>query len=80
MHPRQLKPHPRLVRTGLEMVGAEAQRAIFVGDSTSDIEAGKRAGVPTIGYSSRPDKRERLTAACADAVIEHLDELTAALR
>jgi beta-phosphoglucomutase-like phosphatase (HAD superfamily) len=52
----------------------------FVGDSTSDVFAGRLAGMPVIGYANRPGKAELLRQAGADAVTTGLDEITTALR
>ena len=38
---------------------------MFVGDSESDVMAGRAAGIPTIGYANRPGKRQRLAEAGA---------------
>jgi phosphoglycolate phosphatase-like HAD superfamily hydrolase len=71
-----MKPDPFLLRAGLTALHTTADEAVMVGDSTTDIEAGRRAKVATIGYANKPGKRERLTAAGANAIIDALDELT----
>lgn len=66
--PALLKPSPHLIETALEALGAEPGVCAFVGDSTTDIEAARLVGVPSIGYANRPGKRASLTEAGADAV------------
>ncbi|GII25496.1 HAD family hydrolase [Planosporangium mesophilum] len=78
MDPRLLKPHPLLVTAGLATVNAQPADAVFVGDSETDIEAGRAAGVTTIGYANKPGKRERL--ADADLVVDSLTPLVDAIR
>lgn len=39
------KPHPGPLRAALDRLGVERDRALFVGDSASDRECAKRAGV-----------------------------------
>jgi HAD superfamily hydrolase (TIGR01509 family) len=39
------KPDPEGLRRALDHLGARPQRAVFIGDSPLDIEAGRRAGV-----------------------------------
>jgi HAD superfamily hydrolase (TIGR01509 family) len=80
MDPRLLKPDVHLVHQALRRLDVEPDRAVFVGDSTTDIEAGHAEGVPTIGYANKPGKRERLTDAGADAVIDTMTELSEALQ
>ncbi|MEW6001955.1 MAG: HAD-IA family hydrolase [Nitrospirota bacterium] len=50
------KPSPAPVRKVLEISGTIPEEAVMVGDSDLDIEAGKRAGVRTVGvaYGYRP--------------------------
>ncbi|GGM51023.1 HAD family hydrolase [Dactylosporangium sucinum] len=79
MDPRQLKPDDHLVRLALRSLAVAPEAALFVGDSTTDIEAGHAAAVPTIGYANKPGKRERLSAAGADAVIDSMAELVDAM-
>ncbi|WP_229076062.1 HAD family hydrolase [Actinoplanes sp. DH11] len=80
MNPRLLKPHPFLLERALTTAGAGKAGALFIGDSTSDVEAGRAAGIPTIGYANKPGKRQRLTDAGADTVIDSMHELVDALR
>jgi phosphoglycolate phosphatase-like HAD superfamily hydrolase len=53
--------------------------SVFIGDSVTDIQAGRAARTPTIGYANRP-KRRCLTGAGADVVIDTMHELARALR
>lgn len=78
------KPHPDIVSTAMARVGVDAQHAIFVGDAVWDIEAGHRAGVPTVAVLSGGVSREELQNAGAAAVyddprdvLDHLDEFIA---
>ena len=41
------KPHPRPVHQALELLGASAEEAVFVGDSSHDMASGRAAGVRT---------------------------------
>jgi phosphoglycolate phosphatase len=42
----QEKPHPAPLLEAVERLGAEPGRTLFVGDSDSDAEAARRAGLP----------------------------------
>ena len=75
-----LKPHPHLIETALTALGAEPGACAFVGDSTTDIEAARHAGVPSIGYANRPGKNASLAEAGADAVVGSLADLVLVLR
>ena len=80
MNPHHLKPHDHAVRRALDGLDTPAETAILLGDDPADIQAGRTAGVATIGYANKPDKRERLTDAGPDTIIDTLTELADALR
>jgi phosphoglycolate phosphatase len=73
--PQLMKPNPYLLSVALESLGVPATSAVLVGDSVSDIEAARAAGVPAVGYANKRGKQERLLTAGADAIIEHLADL-----
>ncbi len=68
------KPHPDHLIGAIRMAGGDPKRAIMVGDSRTDIDTAKAAGIPviavTFGYT---DVHVRELA--PDAIIEHYDEL-----
>ena len=72
------KPHPGHLIAAIEQSGGEAPRAVMVGDSGNDVAAARAARVPVVvvsfGYTSVAPH-----ALGADAVIDHFDELLAAL-
>lgn len=74
---RLLKPRPYLLNQAQRALAISADRCVFVGDSLTDVEAAKAAGVRMIGYANKPGKRERFTRAGADAITEVLAELVA---
>ena len=78
--PELMKPSPYLVRAAVSLLDAHPAECAFVGDSTTDMLAGRLAGVPVIGYANKPGKAELLRQAGADAVATGLDEITTALR
>ncbi|MBX9929016.1 MAG: HAD-IA family hydrolase [Gemmatimonadaceae bacterium] len=69
------KPDPEPVQFALAALGVAASEAVFVGDSTHDIAAGRAAGVRTIGVTWGPYTREVLAAAEPDAIIDAMPEL-----
>lgn len=72
------KPHPDHLIGAVRMAGGNPKRAIMVGDSTTDIDTAKAAGVPvvavTFGYTDIPVHEQS-----PDAVIDHYDELIPAI-
>jgi pyrophosphatase PpaX len=69
------KPHPEPVRFALEQLDVPARRAIYVGDSPYDMEAGRAAGVKTLGVTWGPYAADVLWSAGADVVIDHPTDL-----
>lgn len=72
------KPHPRHLLETIERVGGHKDRAVMVGDSTTDVKAAKAAGVPvvvvTFGYPDVP-----ASELGGDIAIDHYDALLPAI-
>jgi len=73
----QTKPNPDLVKTALDKVGGGD--AVMIGDSVWDVEAAKRAGIPTIAVRTGGFGHDELVEAGAANVFESIDELLASL-
>jgi HAD superfamily hydrolase (TIGR01549 family) len=71
------KPEPDLIAAALEK--ADGSEAVMVGDSTWDIEAAERAGIPTVAVLTGGFSAAELTEAGAVAVFESLPELVAGI-
>ena len=72
------KPDPRHLLDTIAAVGGERGNAVMIGDSDTDVETARAAGVPVIlvsfGYTEIPARELG-----ADAVIDHFDALEAAI-
>jgi HAD superfamily hydrolase (TIGR01509 family) len=69
------KPAPDLVHVALERAGADPREAVMVGDSTWDVEAAKRAGVPTLAVMTGGFSEQELLDAGAERVFDSPREL-----
>jgi len=69
------KPSPDIVELTLNTLGVEARDAVLVEDTVIGLEAGKKAGVHTVGVTTGTDDRKRLTELKPDAVIDDMREL-----
>ena len=78
--PALLKPSPHLITQAVEALDAEPGECTLVGDSVTDVQAARLAGVQSIGYANKPGKRERLGEAGAGATINSLADLALRLR
>jgi phosphoglycolate phosphatase len=73
------KPDPRHLLETIRLAGGDPLRAVMVGDSRTDIDTAKAAGIPVIGvpfgYTDVP-----MHALGADVVVAHFDDLAGAVR
>jgi len=78
------KPHPDVLRDILKSLKVPPAQALFVGDMTVDLQAGRRAGVKTLAVTTGSSSKKEL-AACkpwrmarglkeVEALIERLPE------
>lgn len=72
------KPDPRHLTATIELAGGNPARAVMVGDSRTDVDTAKAAGIPVVavdfGYTDRPVEEFE-----PSRVISHYDELTLGL-
>ena len=78
--PALLKPSPHLIEKAVQALNADPAATALVGDSITDIEGSRLAGIDSIGYANQPGEYERMTAAQAGAVITTLADLALRLR
>jgi HAD superfamily hydrolase (TIGR01509 family) len=72
------KPDPDLVQTALEKAGGGD--AVMIGDSVWDVEAAKRADIPTIAIRTGGFGHDELVEAGAACVFESIDALLESLK
>lgn len=77
---RHRKPHPAPLKVALARLQISPNECVYVGDSPEDVEMAQRAGVRTVAVYGPFPNHERLRKAKADALLESLQELPAALR
>lgn len=72
------KPDPRHLFDTIEAAGGDVEQALMIGDSRTDIDTAKAAGIPVVavdfGYSDQPVRDLE-----PSKTISHYDELTSAL-
>ncbi|WP_369170341.1 HAD family hydrolase [Streptomyces sp. R28] len=75
-----LKPHPRNLNRALTAMGAAPPTALFIGDTPTDYEAAREAGVPFLGYARNERKVKQLKEAGATDIVGSLEPLLGAVR
>lgn len=72
------KPDPRTLVQTIEQAGGMPDHSVFLGDSITDVKTAKAADIPCIlvsfGYTVEP-----VTSLGGDLIIDHFDELDAAI-
>lgn len=69
------KPSPDSIYVAVKELGSELNRTIFVGDSETDVQTAKNAGIPCIGVTWGFRSREVLREEGADFLIDTPREL-----
>jgi phosphoglycolate phosphatase len=78
--PALLKPSPHLLTQAITGLNAEPAECVIIGDSITDIQAARLAGIASIGYANRPGKHDDFTAEGATAIVASLADLVLPLR
>lgn len=73
------KPDPAVLRHIVAAWGFDTQEIRMVGDGDTDIKAGRKAGIPTVGVSWGYRERAVLVDAGADQVVDSVAELQSLL-
>ncbi|TDU78136.1 HAD-IA family hydrolase [Streptomyces sp. KS 21] len=79
LRPDLMKPDPYPLLAVAETLGIEPAALVLIGDSTTDVEAARAAGVRSIGFANKPRKRSTLADAGADVVVVGMDAVADAL-
>ncbi len=67
------KPDPEGILKAMELL--KVNKAYYIGDNTTDIEAGKRAGVKTIGVKWSPKGYDAMAKLNPDLLIDQMKEI-----
>jgi len=76
----QGKPHPDMMYKAMSETGVEPVDTVMIGDTTFDIEMAVNAGVRSIGVAWGYHQTQELLDAGASSVVNHADDLTAAIK
>lgn len=74
----QKKPDPAHLWAPVDAMSGNRQKVIMIGDSETDFQTGRNAGVPVILFTHGYSEID-LETLCADALLDHFDGLEAAI-
>jgi phosphoglycolate phosphatase len=69
------KPHPEAVMKVLEYFSAPPERALMIGDTAEDLQAGKSAGALTCGVTYGFGSLESIQSAEPDIILDEISQL-----
>lgn len=69
------KPHPEPLFTAVERLGLKTGETIYIGDTATDIEAAKAAGIKFLLYSSAPIAGADFRVSSFDEIPETIDKI-----
>ncbi len=73
------KPDPRPLLRGLELLGAEVEQAVYVGDAPVDVVAARNAGLPAVSVTWGAAPRADIEAVSPLAICDTVEQLRAVL-
>jgi phosphoglycolate phosphatase len=71
------KPHPESLFAGMRMLGVAPWECVYVGDSTVDAEAAKRAGIQFVAVLSGVTPRAEFDSYPVSEIFNHVGEIPA---
>lgn len=69
------KPDPEIINYIMDQLNVSKEDAVIIGDSKSDVLAGKNAGIDTIAVTYGYDKPENLISLNPTCIIDRFDKL-----
>ena len=72
---KKVKPHPDHLSSAMKALGVSGEEAVMIGDHPTDIQAGKRVGMKTIGVLTGRTKGEEFKKAGADYIFDNAEEI-----
>jgi len=79
LEPALMKPDPYLPLRAVAALGTTPATCMFVGDSTSDVQAALAIRSTPVGYANKPAKHARLADAGAVALVDSMHQLARAV-
>jgi len=76
---RRVKPHPDHLHSVMKGLHLSGEEALMVGDHPIDIQAGKKAGMKTVGVLTGRTKREEFERIGADYILRDATEINQVL-
>jgi len=78
--PALLKPSAHLLDQAIGGLDTSPDECVIIGDSVTDVQAARSAGIRSIGYANKPGKRDAFANEHASAIIDSLADLVLPLR
>lgn len=76
---KHLKPSPHLLQKAVSALHVEPNRCVFLGDSLTDVQAARAAGIACIGYVNKQQKLASFRSAGLANLVTNMSSLAASL-
>lgn len=70
--PSLLKPSPFLLLHAIDKLNATPRQCVMVGDSATDLQAARAAGVDAIAYANKPGKADKFRSFSPRCIVDHM--------
>ncbi|MET9785967.1 HAD family hydrolase [Streptomyces canus] len=74
-----MKPNPYCLDQALKAMGAVPSATLMIGDTPTDLEAARQAGVSFLGYARNEDKERLLKEAGAEVIVGSMQQVLSVL-
>jgi phosphoglycolate phosphatase len=72
---KRVKPHPDHLSSAMKALGVSGEEAVMIGDHPTDIQAGKKVGMKTLGVLTGRTKKEEFEKAEANCILNEMTEV-----
>jgi phosphoglycolate phosphatase len=77
--PELMKPDPHVLKVATRVMHVNPDDCLLIGDSVSDVEAGRAAGIKVLGFAKSAQRAVELQAAGAQGIVTDMRSVAAAL-
>ncbi|MEU9170911.1 HAD family hydrolase [Streptomyces sp. NPDC048420] len=75
-----MKPNPYCLEEAIKAMGAVPSATLMIGDTPTDLQAARQAGVAFLGYARNERKEQILTDAGAEVIVNSMEQVLDVLR
>ena len=74
-----MKPNPYCLEQAIKAMGAVPSATLMIGDTPTDLQAARQAGVAFLGYARNAEKQQTLKESGAEIIVDSMERVLKAL-